>query len=186
MFFILNNLITVTKILDWSSTGYLTAAIESSIHLWSSRTQSVQYTITATAESDDSVKTIITCLKWDSQGEKLAYAYTIDHDASNVSYGSVDDTMTVDSGSHSDTSARSTGTVPAELLTTFRFGDATAAENDTNAPDRLNLNNSTVTETMMTSNDPVKKANYIKVHIRTQKNTVSLFITMWSNRQIII
>jgi hypothetical protein len=69
----------VTKILDWSSTGYLTAAIQSSIHLWSCQTQSVQYTIVAVMDTDGptqaddgaAVKTVIGCLKWDAQGEKL-------------------------------------------------------------------------------------------------------------------
>lgn len=150
----------MTKILDWSSTGYLTAAIESSIHLWSSHTQSVQYTINATAESDDSVKTIITCLKWDPQGEKLAYAFTIDQDTSDTSYNSAD---TIDT--NLDTSVQSLGIVnTTELLTTVRLGDVSAAENNTNVPDQLNLTNSTVSETMMTSNGPIVKANYIKVY----------------------
>lgn len=78
----------MTKILDWSSTGYLTAAIESSIHLWSSRTQSVQCTINVThvdaeetirpLQANDSTKTMIVSLKWDARGEKLAYSYTVE------------------------------------------------------------------------------------------------------------
>lgn len=68
-----------TRLLDWSRTGYLTAGIESSVHLWSGRTQSVKYTIAAVAdEPNDSAKTIVSCLKWDGPGEKLAYSFTTD------------------------------------------------------------------------------------------------------------
>lgn len=89
----------MTKILDWSSSGYLTAAIQSSIHLWSCHTQSVQYTIAAVDEhgptqADGGVtKTTIGCLKWDVQGEKLGYSFTVDRgedssfDSSGDSWG---------------------------------------------------------------------------------------------------
>ncbi|XP_060857498.1 uncharacterized protein LOC132935066 [Metopolophium dirhodum] len=89
----------MTKILDWSSTGYLTAAIQSSIHLWSCHTQSVQYTIAAvdahgpTQTDGGATKTTIGCLKWDAQGEKLGYSFTVDRgedssfDSSGDSWG---------------------------------------------------------------------------------------------------
>lgn len=89
----------MTKILDWSSSGYLTAAIQSSIHLWSCHTQSVQYTIAAVdahvpSQADGGVtKTTIGCLKWDVQGEKLGYSFTVDRgedswfDSSGDSWG---------------------------------------------------------------------------------------------------
>jgi len=90
----------VTKILDWSSTGYLTAAIQSSIHLWSCHTQSVQYTIASVAAHPDPTlarggptKTTIGCLKWDVQGEKLGYSFTVERgedssfDSSGDSWG---------------------------------------------------------------------------------------------------
>lgn len=74
----------VTKVLDWSQTGYLTAAIDSSIHLWSGRTQSLQYTIDVLASideaADETAKIKVTSLKWDSWGEKLAYSYTIEQE----------------------------------------------------------------------------------------------------------
>ncbi|CAH1731606.1 unnamed protein product [Aphis gossypii] len=78
----------MTKILDWSATGYLTAAIQSSIHLWSCRTQSVQYTIDAAnghepTEADGGsgpAKTVVGCVKWDAQGVKLGYSFTVDRD----------------------------------------------------------------------------------------------------------
>ncbi|XP_022172925.1 uncharacterized protein LOC111035564 [Myzus persicae] len=89
----------MTKILDWSSTGYLTAAIQSSVHLWSCHTQSVQYTIAAVDEhgptqaDGGSTKITIGCLKWDAQGEKLGYSFTVDRreessfDSSDNSWG---------------------------------------------------------------------------------------------------
>jgi len=86
----------VTKILDWSSTGYLTAAIQSSIHLWSCHTQSVQYTIAAvdahgpTQADGATTKTTIGCLKWDAQGEKLGYSFTVDRGGES-SFDSSDD-----------------------------------------------------------------------------------------------
>lgn len=78
----------MTKILDWSATGYLTAAIQSSIHLWSCRTQSVQYTIDAVnghepSEADGGggpAKTVVGCVKWDAQGVKLGYSFTVERD----------------------------------------------------------------------------------------------------------
>ncbi|XP_025198394.1 uncharacterized protein LOC112596804 [Melanaphis sacchari] len=91
----------MTKILDWSSTGYLTAAIESSIHLWSCHTQSVQHTIAAAADAhgpaqaDSSAsKTVVGCLKWDAQGEKLGYSFTVERGevpSSDTSGGAWDD-----------------------------------------------------------------------------------------------
>jgi len=96
-YFILHR--AVTKILDWSSTGYLTAAIQSSIHLWSCHTQNVQYTIAAvdthgpTQTDSGATKTTIGCLKWDAQGEKLGYSFTVDRgedssfDSSGDSWG---------------------------------------------------------------------------------------------------
>ncbi|XP_050437658.1 uncharacterized protein LOC126843898 isoform X1 [Adelges cooleyi] len=62
----------MTKVIDWSSTGYLTAAIQSSIYLWSSQTQSIQHKIITSPEIDNVTR--ITCLKWDRRGTKLAYA----------------------------------------------------------------------------------------------------------------
>lgn len=85
----------VTKILDWSSTGYLTAAIQSSVHLWSCHTQSVRYTIPAVSTQAEGgpTKTTIGCLKWDAQGEKLGFSFTVDRgedssfDSSSDSWG---------------------------------------------------------------------------------------------------
>ncbi|VVC27123.1 WD40/YVTN repeat-like-containing domain,WD40 repeat, conserved site [Cinara cedri] len=70
-----------SKILDWSSTGYLTAAIESSIHLWSCRSQSVRYKVNAEVggePADVAAESEILCLKWDARGEILAYSFTVD------------------------------------------------------------------------------------------------------------
>lgn len=69
----------MTKILDWSSTGYVTAAIESSVHLWSERSQCIRYTVHAASETLDksSAKTMVRCVRWDAQGEQLAYSYSV-------------------------------------------------------------------------------------------------------------
>jgi hypothetical protein len=70
----------VTKILDWSSTGYVTAAIESSVHLWSERSQCIRYTLHAETPDKSAAaagKTAVCCVKWDVQGEQLAYSYTV-------------------------------------------------------------------------------------------------------------
>lgn len=96
----------MTKILDWSLTGYLTAAIESSIHLWSGRTQSVCYTINTDnlTETDNSIRTTITCLKWDSRGEKLGFSFTV---LRSVESGSLSDDTVTDTDSQPNTSADS-------------------------------------------------------------------------------
>lgn len=87
----------MTKILDWSSSDYLTAAIESSIHLWSGRTQSVKYTINATSgangESED--PRTVNCLKWDKRGEKLGYSFTVEPLVIAIRGGSADDDVTM-------------------------------------------------------------------------------------------
>lgn len=76
-------IVTVTKVLDWSSTGFLTAAIQSSIYLWSARTQRIQYKINANVnELDDFSSCTVRYLKWDRKGVKLAYSFTVSQDLS--------------------------------------------------------------------------------------------------------
>lgn len=88
LFLFFSNTCAVRKILDWSATDYLTAAIESSIHLWSGHTQSVQHTINVAAvggPGKPKTKTTVDCLKWDARGEKLAYSFTVEQDADSPS-----------------------------------------------------------------------------------------------------
>lgn len=162
---------TVTKILDWSSTGYLTAAIESTIHLWSGRTQCVHYTIRATelSESDSSVKTTISCLKWDVRGEKLGYSFTVDR--VYVSCPLSDDTIT-DTDSHSSTNGDSDditmhGTPAASPTHTIFDGDQrqdnTSERTNANTPDEPPFN--THTESTATSSSEIVKTHYIKVFL---------------------
>lgn len=162
----------MTKILDWSSTGYLTAAIESTIHLWSGRTECVHYTIRATelCESDSLAITTISCLKWDVRGEKLGYSFTVDR----VCVGCLlsDDTIT-DADNHSNTNEDSDettihGTPAASRVWTHtifdgdRLPDNHSEENNVNTPDQPSFN--TDSESTTTSpNEIVQKTHYIKV-----------------------
>lgn len=161
----------VTKILDWSSTGYLTAAIESTIHLWSGRTQCVHYTIQATelSESDNSIKTTISCLKWDMRGEKLGYSFTVDRVYASCPLS--DDTIT-DVDSHTNISEDSNdstihGTSTASRVWTHtifdgdRLQDNTLEDPDANTSEQPSFN--TNSEAMTASSNDVVKTHYIKV-----------------------
>ncbi|XP_050526527.1 uncharacterized protein LOC126897185 isoform X2 [Daktulosphaira vitifoliae] len=71
----------MNKILDWSATGYLTAAIQSTIYLWSSKTQRIQYKINADTGLFHS-EINVNCLKWDKKGLKLAYSICVNEELS--------------------------------------------------------------------------------------------------------
>lgn len=93
----------VTKVLDWSSTGFLTAAVQSSIYLWSAEAQRIQHKINITDEneSDDSITRTISCLKWDRKGLKLAYCFNVYHEINETDYH---DTNTMDDDENLNTS----------------------------------------------------------------------------------
>lgn len=160
---------TVTKILDWSSTGYLTAAIESSIHLWSSRTQSVRCTInvkhfdagetTRPSPTDDSTKTMVVSLKWDARGEKLAYSYTVERTQPPLNRSS--------SAMSTSTSTYTTASMPRVvdvLDRDDRFADITAIRMQSFSSDD---------DTAPTNS--VKFSNYIKVGYYNQLYSILSF-----------
>lgn len=154
----------MTQTLDWSSTGYLTAAIESSIHLWSDYTQSIWCTINVADanESDGPVKTTIGCLKWDVQGEKLGYSYTYDREFGNASFSdeiSVDMTISPSFNTSEDSEHR---TLTTDNQNAYRNG------NDRLPVDLTNVdawNRFMVNETLKSPIYVPKKTTYIKVGI---------------------
>lgn len=160
----------MTQILDWSSTGYLTAAIESSIHLWSEYTQSIWCTLNVAEanESDDPVKTTIGCLKWDAQGKKLGYSYTHDREFSSASYSdeiSVDMTDSPASYTSEDREDREHRTLIADNQNVYWNGNDRFPVDLTNADDAWNRFLLNVSETEKSSVYTPKKTTYIKVGI---------------------
>uniref|UniRef100_A0A2S2PQ52 Protein cortex n=1 Tax=Schizaphis graminum TaxID=13262 RepID=A0A2S2PQ52_SCHGA len=167
----------MTKILDWSSTGYLTAAIQSSIHLWSCQTQSVRYTIVAVdtdgpTQADDgaAMKTVIGCLKWDAQGEKLGYSFTVER-------GEVPSSDT--SGEAWDDGGGPFPYTLLERMNAFAARDRRSAErDDADVTYRSPSMNASVDET---SRNAAKSAGYVKVWLLNAPNDNSNYEQKTSN-----
>ncbi|KAF0753016.1 Protein cortex [Aphis craccivora] len=155
---------SMTKILDWSATGYLTAAIQSSIHLWSCRTQSVQYTIDAVADGGSgSAKPVVGCVKWDAQGVKLGYSFAVERDeepsfdssGSSSPHALLERTNAARDPQHADVTYRSPSTADSSVDETSRRNSAAAAAAKRAGPVKvwlLNAGNNNSNHEQKTSN----------------------------------